>query len=65
MSKPIQHLTEKKVAALTGYSPYWFQRKRCSGGGPPYRKFGHGVRYPEDLFIKWLNSHQLRSSTHS
>ncbi len=59
----IRHLTEKQAAFLTGYSVYWFQRMRWQGGGPPYRKIGRSVRYPEDQLLKWLESHRLRTST--
>ena len=59
----IRQLTEQQAAELTGYSRYWFQRKRWEGGGPPYRKMAHAVRYPEDELMRWIESHPLRTST--
>ncbi len=60
---PVRQLTEQQAAELTGYSRYWFQRKRWEGGGPPYRKMAHAVRYPEDELMRWIESHPLRTST--
>ncbi len=59
----VRQLTEKEAAALTGYSHYWFQRKRWAGGGPPYRKIGRSVRYPSDLLMEWIESYGLHTST--
>ncbi len=59
----VRLLTEKQAAEICGYSVYWFQRKRWAGGGPPYRKIGHSVRYPEDELSKWFESYGLRTST--
>lgn len=57
--KPVRQLTTKEAAARTGYSVAWFQRQRWLGSGPPYRKIGRTVRYPEDLLIQWIEQHGL------
>ncbi len=62
MKTLVKQLTEKQASELSGYSVYWFQRKRWSGGGPPYRKIGKSVRYPEDRFQQWIESHGLQTS---
>jgi predicted DNA-binding transcriptional regulator AlpA len=58
-----RYLDEKSAADLYGLSRAWFQRKRWEGGGPPYRKIGHAVRYPEDTLRAWFESHRLQKST--
>ncbi len=59
MLKQIRQLTTKEAAVRTGYTVSWFERQRWLGVGPPYRKFGRTVRYPEDLLIKWVEQHRL------
>lgn len=56
---PVRQLTTKEAAVRTGYSVAWFQRKRWEGGGPPFRKMGTAVRYPEDLLNQWIESHGI------
>lgn len=56
-------LSEKEASAITGFSIYWFRRKRWQGGGPLFRKFGRKVGYPESELLKWINSHELHNST--
>lgn len=63
--KPVRQLTTKEAAARTGYSAAWFQRQRWLGSGPPFRKMGTAVRYPEDLLIQWIESHGLHEHSHS
>lgn len=56
-------ITEKEAARITGLSIAWFQRKRWEGGGPPYVKFDHAVRYKESDLETWINAHSGRRST--
>ena len=56
-------LTEKDAAKLTGFSVYWFQRKRWEGGGPPYVKFARAVRYKESDLVAWIEQHAGHRST--
>jgi len=56
-------IDEKRAASITGYSRYWFQQKRCKGGGPPYMKIGYTVRYALSDLLDWMNSHGIRRST--
>ena len=58
-----QFIDEKKAAKITGYSRYWFQQKRWQGGGPPYLKIGHTVRYALSDLLNWMNSHGIRRNT--
>lgn len=58
-----RQLTEKQASERDGYSVSWHQRKRWEGGGPPFRKIGRSVRYPEDELMAWIESHALRRST--
>ena len=60
----VDHLiTEKEASKITGLSVAWFQRKRWSGGGPPYVKFDHAVRYKESELAAWIDAHAGRRST--
>lgn len=56
-------LTDKEASEITGLSRAWFQRIRWSGGGPPYVKIGHSVRYRESQLESWINSHRTQVST--
>lgn len=62
-SETYRLLTESEAAEITGYSRSWFQRKRWEGGGPPFRKIGHSIRYPQNELISWIENHALRLST--
>ena len=57
-------VNEREAAHITGYSRFWFQQKRCRGGGPPYMKInGHTVRYALSDLLDWMNSHGVRHNT--
>ncbi|HEV2545763.1 MAG TPA: helix-turn-helix domain-containing protein [Stellaceae bacterium] len=58
-----QLLTEKEAANITGFSVYWFQRKRWEGGGPPFVKFQRAVRYRESDLVAWIEAHSGKRST--
>ncbi len=62
-SSPVRHLTDREASTIYTFSVAWFQRKRCYGGGPPFRKIGRGVRYPVDELQKWFEGHRLLNST--
>lgn len=55
-------LTERDVAALLAISTKTLQRWRWLGGGPPYRKLGHAVRYRRADVEAWADS-AARTST--
>ena len=57
-------LTEREAAHVTGYTVSWFQKRRVTGGGPPFMKIdGRCVRYPAAELIRWMNSWGLVAST--
>ena len=57
-------IDEKEAARISGMSRYWFQKRRCTGGGPPYIKInGHAVRYPLKELVDWINGQGLRKHT--
>jgi predicted DNA-binding transcriptional regulator AlpA len=56
-------LTEKEASPLVGMSIAWLQRKRWEGGGPPYIKYDHAVRYREADLLAWVDDHANRTST--
>jgi predicted DNA-binding transcriptional regulator AlpA len=58
-----QLITEKEAARRTGLSVAWFQRKRWEGGGPPFIKFSHAVRYRESDLAAWIDERAGHRST--
>jgi len=52
-------ITEKEASKITGLSVAWFQRKRWSGGGPPYVKLDHAVRYWETELFDWFRVRRI------
>lgn len=56
-------ITEKEAATLLGLSPSWMQRKRWEGGGPPFVKFDHAVRYRLRDLEAWIEIHAGHRST--
>jgi len=51
--------TEQEVAEKIRKSLSWLQHTRQTGGGPPYLKIGHAVRYRDQDVDAWLEA-QLR-----
>ncbi len=56
-------LNQQQVAEMLGLSVKWCERKRWSGGGPPYRKIGGSVRYELSDVLEYINSHQKQCNT--
>jgi predicted DNA-binding transcriptional regulator AlpA len=56
-------VTEKDAASIVGMSVSWLQRKRWSGGGPPYIKYDRAVRYRKEDLLAWVEAHAGRQST--
>lgn len=54
----IQYETERELAERLGISYRTLQQKRSRGGGPPYVKFGHTVRYITVEVDEWLANHR-------
>ena len=46
-SQPLEHelVTQTQAVQITSYSQYWLQKKRVTGGGPPFIKRGYFVYY--------------------
>ena len=45
--------TQTEAARITGYSQYWLQKKRVTGGGPPFVKKGYFVYYLRSELTKF------------
>lgn len=50
------------AAEYLGVSPSFLAKKRCSGGGPKFRKYGHRVVYTDEDLDEYADSH-IRTST--
>ena len=55
-------LNEQEAALIINFSVHWLRKARYEGTGPPYRKLGKAVRYPEDWLVRWVEQHPLRSA---
>ena len=60
MPSPPKYLTERDVAALTGFSRYTFQRLRFEHRGPAYLKVGRSVRYRLEDVLAWMESRRIQ-----
>ena len=47
--------TPKDLAARLQLSTVYLAQLRCTGGGPPYVKVGHQIRYVPAHVMAWLN----------
>ncbi len=56
-------LTPKQVAARLGCAVSTLAKKRIFGGGAPFVRIGHSVRYPEDALVAFIESHPRYTST--
>jgi len=55
-------MNEQQAAIFLGMSISWMQRTRWEGGGPPYVKINHAVRYRQNDLEKWIEG-RLQNST--
>lgn len=55
-------LHESQAASILGMSIAWLQRARSYGGGPPYIKFNHAVRYRQSDLEAWIEQ-RVQNST--
>ena len=46
--------TQSEASRITGYSQYWLQKKRVTGGGPPFVKKGYFVYYLKSELLKFI-----------
>lgn len=58
-----QWLCTKEVAAYTGYSPSFFEKLRCYGGGPAFYKVRGRVRYKLSDVDEWLEAMRCEAGT--
>jgi hypothetical protein len=57
-------LTPKETAEHLKLSTDWLAKARMNGGGPPYIKIGHAVRYSEAALLQWISDpRRVTSST--
>ncbi len=54
-----QFLTEKQVAAITGFSLSSLQKQRFYSRGIPYYKVGRSVRYLLREIEEFMNKHKV------
>ncbi len=57
-----EYLTTAEVANLTKMSASFFEKKRCTGGGPRFGRYGRNVRYRRSDIEKFMED-GLRKST--
>lgn len=50
----------EQAAGLLGVEPRSLEARRYRGGGPPYIKIGHLVRYRRSDLTKWLDEQTVR-----
>lgn len=59
-----KYLKQKQACEKSGYSAFWHERKRRTGGGPPFVKMENGqIRYPESLYDAWFTERLARSTS--
>jgi predicted DNA-binding transcriptional regulator AlpA len=66
MNRPIntsRKLRVREVAELLRVSKSWLDKKRLSGGGPPFLKFGRRVVYDVDDLEDWAVSNRRRHTS--
>ena len=56
-------ITEKELATLLNVSPYWCQKSRWRGDGPPYVRIGAAIRYHIPSVEAWLQSRVVTSTS--
>lgn len=59
-----KYLKQKQAVEKSGYSRFWHERKRRTGGGPPFVKMENGqIRYPESLYDAWFAERLAKSTS--
>lgn len=59
---PKQFIDVKELARRTGMSVTFYNRLRCKGGGPPYKKIGASIRYLWGEADQWVRDRTRRST---
>lgn len=54
---------QKIISIIRDCSTATLERNRWAGGGIPFIKIGHKVRYRKGVVTEWLNSFESRQST--
>ncbi len=52
-------LTTRAAAAMTPFTPGYFNKARMKGEGPAYVQIGNRVFYDEDVILAWLDGHRV------
>ena len=60
---PATYLDTKDAAAYLSCSPSFLNQRRVRGGGPPYIKLGHSVRYKRDDLDAWMDGNGRQSTS--
>jgi len=58
-----RYLTTVEVAHRTGTSPSFWEKRRCAGTGPKYRKCGRLVRYYWPDVVEFMEARKRRSTS--
>jgi predicted DNA-binding transcriptional regulator AlpA len=56
-------LNVSQVAERCGVSISFLNKLRTKGGGPPYLKLGHAVRYLDSKLDDWIAAQERRSTS--
>ena len=56
-------LTPRQVADRLGCAVSSLSKKRIYGGGAPFVRLGHSIRYPEDLLNEYIQKQPRYTST--
>ena len=56
---PPPYLTTAEAAAYLKVSVSFLNKKRCTGGGPVFGKFGHAVRYMLGDLDTWADGRRF------
>jgi predicted DNA-binding transcriptional regulator AlpA len=56
-----EYLNTPQAAAYLGLSESLLEKRRCTGGGPPYSKIGKAVRYLRDDLDVWMHATRRQS----
>ncbi|QQS10735.1 MAG: DNA-binding protein [Rhodospirillales bacterium] len=62
-SQPFEIVDTAGAEAIVGLSASTLEKKRCTGGGPPFVKYGKAVRYRVADLRAWAAAHVVTSTS--
>ena len=64
MTENIELLTTEEAAVILRVKPHTLEKRRCTGGGPPWTiPFGRVVRYDAKKLREWLRQREQTSTS--